>query len=153
MAAPLILAACGGFLAAVLWMDLMFDVQVLGHRTPELPEPVLGSIAAYYRRVTTTARPMGHLIAIVMLVALVTLGIQIAGDPTRRGSAIASLLLVGSPIALAGVRVVPNAVRLGGRADPVLQQSALARSICRDHLLCLAGVLAFVGLQLALALR
>jgi hypothetical protein len=35
----------------------------------------------------------------------------------------------------------------------VLQQSALARSICRDHLLCLAGVLAFVGLQLALALR
>ena len=24
-----LLAACGGFLAAVLWMDLIFDVQVL----------------------------------------------------------------------------------------------------------------------------
>src|ERR1043166_2149382 len=48
----LILAACGGFLLAVLWMDLMFDVQVLPHRTPELPEPVVSSIAAYYRRVT-----------------------------------------------------------------------------------------------------
>jgi hypothetical protein len=32
MMAPLVLAACGGFLLAVLWMDLMFDVQVLRHR-------------------------------------------------------------------------------------------------------------------------
>ena len=39
------LAACGGFLLAVLWMDLMFDVQVLPHRhLPELPEAVLASI-------------------------------------------------------------------------------------------------------------
>jgi hypothetical protein len=54
-----ILILCGGFLLAVLWMDLMFDVQVLRFRdaTRELPEDVLGSIAAYYRRVTTQARP------------------------------------------------------------------------------------------------
>ncbi len=57
-------AACAGFLLAVLWMDLMFDVQVLRHRDAALPEPVLASIAAYYRRATTTSRPMGHLIAI-----------------------------------------------------------------------------------------
>ena len=51
--------ACGGFLLAVLWMDLMFDVQVLRHRgsTAPLPEDVLASIAAYYRRVTTDAEP------------------------------------------------------------------------------------------------
>ena len=56
---PLLLAACGGFLLAVLWMDLMFDVQVLRHRRDaQLPEPVLASIAAYYGRVTTRARPM-----------------------------------------------------------------------------------------------
>jgi hypothetical protein len=43
------LATAGaGVLLAVLWMDLIFDVQVLSHRSgpPELPEPVLASIAA-----------------------------------------------------------------------------------------------------------
>lgn len=53
-----ILAVCGGFLLAVLWMDLMFDVQVLRHRDEpgELSEAVLASIAGYYRRVTTICR-------------------------------------------------------------------------------------------------
>jgi hypothetical protein len=150
--APLILAACGGFLLAVLWMDLMFDVQVLRHRAPELPEAVLSSIAAYYRRVTTTARPMGHLIAAVMLTAIVTLVVQIGGGHRRPWLPLASLLVGGGPVVLALVRVVPNAIRLGSRSDAALRQSALARSICRDHLLCLVGILAFVSLQLAAAM-
>jgi ER membrane protein SH3 len=150
---PLILSVCGGFLLAVLWMDLMFDVQVLRHRTPELPEPVVSSIAAYYRRVTTTARPMGHLVAVIMVIAIATLTVQIVANHGQRGLALASLLVAGGPIVLAAVRVVPNAVRLGARSDTVLQQSALARSICRDHILCLIGILAFVGLQLAAATR
>jgi hypothetical protein len=154
-AAPLLLTACGGFLLAVLWMDLLFDVQVLRHRAREreLPEPVLASIAAYYRRVTTDARPLGHLIALVMLTALTTLIVQIAGGHGPRWLAWVSLAFAGGPVALALFRVVPNAVRLGSRADPVAQQSALARSICRDHLLCLAGILAFTGLQLFAAAR
>jgi len=42
----LIGAACGGFLIAVLWMDLIFDSQVLRHRAAdELPGAVLASIA------------------------------------------------------------------------------------------------------------
>src|SRR5689334_17178176 len=59
-----LLMACGGFLFAVLWMDLIFDVQVLRHRKAptELPEVVLASIAAYYHRATTTSRPMNRLI-------------------------------------------------------------------------------------------
>src|SRR5262245_10489273 len=148
-----LLAACGGFLLAVLWMDLMFDVQVLGHRDRggDLPEPVLASIAAYYRRVTTTARPMGHLVGAVMVAALVTLAVQIAVGRAPRWPALASLLLCGGPILLARVRVVPNAVRLGARSDGASRQSALARSICRDHLICLAAILAFVVLQVSVA--
>jgi hypothetical protein len=148
--AAAILAACGGFLLAVLWMDLMFDVQVLRHRQrgAELPEPVLASIAAYYRRVTTDAWPMGRLIGAVMLISLVTLAFQIALGHQPRWLAPASLLLCGGPILLALVRVVPNAVRLAARSDAVPRQSALARSICRDHLLCLAGISCFVVLQL-----
>jgi hypothetical protein len=50
------LSACGGFLLAVLWMDLMFDVQVLRHRrSGEASRTGAGPIAGYYRRVTTDA--------------------------------------------------------------------------------------------------
>jgi hypothetical protein len=150
-----LLTACGGFLLAVLWMDLMFDVQVLRHRQRggELPEAVLASIAAYYRRVTTTASPMGHLVGVVMAITIVTLVLQIALGPGPRWLAQVSLLLCGGPILLAALRVVPNAVRLGARSDSALTQSELARSICRDHLLCLAGILAFMAVQLSSALR
>jgi hypothetical protein len=149
---PALLAACGGFLVAVLWMDLMFDVQVLRHRrSAELPEPVLASIAAYYRRVTTTASPMGHLVGAVMAVTLFALVVELVLGSGPRGAAWASLLLCAGPIGLAFARVLPNAVRLAARTDDARQQSALARSICRDHLVCLAGMTAFVAVQLVRA--
>jgi hypothetical protein len=147
-----LLAACGGFLLAVLWMDLMFDVQVLRHRrAAELPESVLASIAGYYRRVTRDARPMGHLVGTVMGVTLLALGIQLVRGAEPRWLAPASLPLCAGPILLAMLRVVTNAVRLGSRSDPPPRQSALARSICTDHLLCLAGIAGFVALQLLAA--
>ena len=41
----------------------MFDVQVWRHRhSPQISEEALESIARYYRRVTTTASPMGRLV-------------------------------------------------------------------------------------------
>jgi hypothetical protein len=144
-----ILAVCGGFLLAVLWMDLMFDVQVLRHRDApgELPEPVLASIAGYYRRVTTDARPMGHLVGVVMSATVALLVVQMVGGHEPVWLAPASLLLAGGPIVLAAVRVYPNAVRLGARTDDPLRQSRLARTICRDHLLCLGGIVAFLLLR------
>jgi hypothetical protein len=44
---PRILAASGGFLLAVLWMDLMFDVQVLASELggAPMPESALASSA------------------------------------------------------------------------------------------------------------
>ena len=140
------LAACAGFLLGVLWMDLMFDVQAL--RVPgEVPEAALASIAAYYRRVTTDAWPMGPLIAAVMVIAVILATWQVLRTPRWRS--VAALMLIVLPVALALGRVVPNAVRLGTRTDPVATQAALARSIGRDHLACLAAVLAFLALQLA----
>src|SRR2546430_6458890 len=73
--------AGAGFLLAVLWFDLMHDVQVRGHDRPELPENVLGSISSYYARVTIAARPMNRLIAAVMLATLAAVVVQITeGD-------------------------------------------------------------------------
>jgi hypothetical protein len=48
-------AAGLSFLLAVLWFDLMFDVQTLGHNGEILPPEVLSSISTYYRRVTLFA--------------------------------------------------------------------------------------------------
>jgi hypothetical protein len=144
-----ILAASGGFLIAVLWMDLMFDVQVLRKKDP-LPEPVLDSIAAYYRRVTTEASPMGRLVALVMAVAVATVLVELVRGPARWTGAL-SLLLLLPPLGLAQLRIFPAAVRLGARGDPRDVQTRLARAICRDHLLCLAAMLAFTALQLVAA--
>lgn len=136
---------------AVLWFDLMFDVQVLRQRQGDLPEAVLNSIAGYYRRVTTEARPMTHAVALVMVIGLAALFVQLASGGAPRWASLLSLALVAAPIVLAVRRVLPNAVRLGGRGDPVAVQSALARQICRDHLFCLAAIAAFLAVQLLAA--
>jgi hypothetical protein len=143
-----VLFICGGFLAAVLWFDLMFDTQVRRYPSGELPDPVLASIAAYYRRVTTDAAPMTYAVALVMVIGLVSLLAQLIDGSVSRWVSVLSLLLVGGAVGLAA-RVVPNAIRLGGRRDSIAEQSALARAIYRDHLICLAAIGAFLVLQLA----
>ncbi|SON63078.1 hypothetical protein MSIMFI_04608 [Mycobacterium simulans] len=143
-----ILTACSGFLLAILWMDLMFDVQVLRYRRvgAELPEPVLASIAAYYHRATTTSRPMNWLIALVMVILLGALTFE-----GLRGYQLEWLLptsagLAGVPVILALLHTVPCAVRLGKRLDSSAEQSRLARSICRDHLACAGCMFTFLVL-------
>lgn len=145
--APL-LTACSGFLFAVLWMDLMFDVQVLGRRAAgaEVPEPALASIAGYYHRATTTSRPMSRLIALVMLILLGALGFQATRGQDPGWLLVISAGLAGVPTMLALTQTVPDAVRLGHRTDSVPEQSRLARSVCRDHLVCAGCMLAFLVL-------
>lgn len=151
MAMVAALTACAGFLLAVLWMDLIFDSQA-GPGDGPLDETALSSIAGYYHRATTTSRPRGALIAAVMAALLILLGVE-AVTGHRAGWLLGtSAALAGGPILLALSRTVPNAVRLGRRADSSAQQSRLARAIRRDHLLCGAGMLAFLVLWLLDAL-
>ncbi|HUH82160.1 MAG TPA: hypothetical protein VLZ06_12635 [Solirubrobacteraceae bacterium] len=142
-------SAGAGFLLAVLWFDLMFDVQVLRQPPGELGEPVLASIAAYYHRVTTSAAPMNRLVAAVMLATLAAIGAQIAAGDAPAWVGWLSLALATVPIGVAGARTVPSAVRLGSRADPPGPQSELARAICRQHLFCFASIAALLVVQLA----
>ena len=139
--------AGAGFLLAVLWFDLMFDVQVLRARDRK-PAEALESISAYYRRVTTAARPMNLLIGAVMAGMLGAIVAQIATDDVAGWAGWASLALGGSAIALAATHTYPAAVQLGQRADPVQAQLRLARSIGRDHLLCLAAIASLLAIQL-----
>jgi hypothetical protein len=142
------LASAGaGFLLAVLWMDLMFDVQARG-RTGELPADVRASIAAYYARVTTAARPMNRLIAFVMAVTVGALVAELVLDALVPWRAVASLWLAAGAVGLAAARTVPHAVRLGRAEDDAAVQSQLARSVLRDHLFCFVAIVLVLVLQL-----
>jgi RsiW-degrading membrane proteinase PrsW (M82 family) len=133
-------------------MDLMFDSQVLRHLGPDdLPEPVLASIAGYYHRATTTSRPMSYLIALVMVILLGALGFRAVAGDDPGWLLLVSAVLVGVPILLALIHTLPSAVRLGNRVGGRAEQSRLARSICRDHLLCLACMSGFLVLWAAVA--
>jgi uncharacterized membrane protein YfcA len=147
-----LLTACGGFLLAVLWMDLIFDTQVLGRSLENgaLPESVLASIAAYYRRATTDSRPMSRLIAFVMAIAVLGSTFALFAGRGAFKLRLLAVSLVAAPTALAAVRVVPNAVRLGARKDDLVTQTWLARAICRDHFVCFAAIAAFIAVEFVL---
>ena len=137
-------AAGAGFLLAVLWFDLMFDVQVL--RRP--PEAAVASIAAYYRRVTTDARPMNMLVGAAMAATLAAIVVQIADGDAPSWVSWSSLALAASAIGLAATHTFSAAVRLGARSAPLEGQLRLARSILRDHLVCFPAIAATLVIQL-----
>jgi hypothetical protein len=133
-------------------MDLIFDSQVLRHRGADvLPESVLDSISRYYHRATTTSRPMSNLIALVMAILLGSLGFRAFRGADLGWLLAVSAVLAGLPIVLALVRTVPNAVALGNRVGTPAEQSRLARAICRDHILCLLLISAFLALWVTFA--
>jgi hypothetical protein len=81
-----------------------------------------------------------------MVILLAALGFRWAtgGDPGWL--LVASAVLAGVPILLALIRTVPDAVALGNRVGTTAEQTHLARSICRDHLVCVVFMLAFLVL-------
>jgi hypothetical protein len=149
---PACAAAGAAFLVAVLWFDLMFDVQTRGHADEVLPAEVLASIRGYYRRVTTEATPMNRLIAVVMAATIASVVAEIVRGGTPWWIGPMSLAAAVGGIGLAAVRTVRNAVRLGSGTETLDVQSRLARSVYRDHVFCLSVMVLLLGLQLAAAI-
>ena len=142
-----------GFLAGILWLDLMFDVQLLrGRRARRDPSEALASIAPYYRHATVRARPMNLLIAGVMVATLVAIALQLRDASTPAWVPRTSLVTCGVPIALAALSTVPSAIKLGtlpeGARD---ERNRLASRVLRDHLIALTGIVATLVVQLAFA--
>src|SRR5260370_15852516 len=128
-------AATGaGFLLAVLWFDLMFDVQTRKASSGVLPPEVLTSISAYYRRVTTEAYPMNRLIALVMLLTLAAICAEIVQGEYQWWIGWGSLLLAGSRFVPTMIPTVPNARPLGSAQDSAGAPSGLARRGFPGHL-------------------
>lgn len=136
--------APAGFLLAVLWFDLMFDVQVRG---PIPSGDAIASISAYYRRVTTDARPMNFAVSGAMVVTVAAIVVEIV-TTNPRWLGWVSLVLALAPMGLAASRTVPNAKRLGQTTGPVEDQLPRARSVLRDHRWCIVSIAGLIGLQL-----
>jgi hypothetical protein len=142
-------AATGaGFLLAVLWFDLMFDVQTRKASGDVLPPEVLASISAYYRRVTTEAYPMNRLIALVMLLTLAAICAEVVQGEYQWWIGWGSLLLAGGGFVPTMMRTVPNARKLGSAQGSAEEQSRLARGVCRDHMFSFARMSVVLILQL-----
>ena len=144
-----VIAAGAGFLAAVLWIDLTFDVQVQRRGADRAPDEVLASIAPYYRRVTTGAWPMNWLTPSVLALTVAAILVQAVERVQPIWVSGASLGLAGVAIGLGLWRTWRNAVRLGQAVDTPEVQTRLAVDIYRDHLISLAAMLVLVGLQAA----
>ena len=147
--ARLFVCAGAGFLLAVVWFDLMHDVQVLLPKAGADPAGAVRSIARYYRRVTTDARPMNRLVALVMVVTLAAVIAEVVAGDVSTWVGWTSLVLVLAPVSLAAARTVADAVRLGAAVDRLTpEHEGLARSIGRDHVLCLVSLVALLAVQL-----
>ena len=132
--------AGAGFLLAVLWFDLMFDVQARGTVTDE----AIASISTYYRRVTTDARPMNRLVALAMLATVTAIVVELVTDRVAPWVGWVSLGFAIFPMSVAALRTVPRAVRLGAGRDPTDEQARMARRILREHVLCFLSVGALI---------
>src|SRR5215510_4184832 len=91
-------AAGAAFLLAVLWFDLMFDVQSRKHPGNPLPADVLASISAFYRRVTTDAYLMNRLVALVMLLTIAAIVAEVVTGAHPWWIGWVSLILVGTGV-------------------------------------------------------
>ena len=115
-----------------------------------MPAEALDSISAYYRRVTTAARPMNLLIGAVMAGMLAAIVAQIATDDVADWAGWASLALGGSAIALAATHTYPAAVRLGRRCRPRARHSSGSRGrSAATTCFCLAAIASLLAIQLA----
>jgi len=126
-------AAGAGFLLAVLWFDLMFDVQTRKHPAGLLPAEVLASISGYYRRVTTEAYPMNRLVALVMLLTLAAICMEIVRGEYAWWIGWGSLLLAGSGFVPTMTRTAERSAigkRAGHRGRAV---ETSARDLPRPH--------------------
>lgn len=143
-----------GFLAGILWLDLIFDVALLRHAQAGTPahDKALSLVSTYYGHATGGARPMDLLIGAMMVATLTAMVLQLRAHACPAWVSWASLAAAGGPIALASTHTVPMAIKLGATPDDArAERTRLARGVLRDHVLALMGVIAALALQLAQA--
>jgi hypothetical protein len=146
-----ILFLCIGFMIAVLYIDLVFDISALPHRhtRESLPEAVLDPIATYYRYITRNP----YLLMFVILTAATCIVLEIAYDLTPRWIGYASLLLIGLCMLTAALKVIPIAQRLSSGRDTRELRSRMVHSMLPFHLGLLFSTILLAVIQFIAAMK
>ena len=142
---------CIGFMLAVLYIDLMFDVTAVPYRRTgtTLPKEVLDPITHYYGRITQNP----YVLMFVMLTTTVCLVAEIVYDLTPRWAAYSSLVAMGLAMATGTAKVIPTAQRLASGKDPADKQTSLIHGMFPSHVFLLICILALAGIQFSTAGR
>jgi len=136
---------CIGFMLAVLYIDLMFDVTAVPYRHTKttLPKEVLGPITHYYGRITQNP----YVLMFVMLTTAICLVMQIVNDLVPRWAGYSSLFVMGLAMVAGTVKVIPTAERLASGKDPEDRQTRLVHSMFPWHVLLLLCILVLAAIQ------
>ncbi len=139
------LSLCIGFMLAVLYIDLMFDLMALPHRRTAgvLPAHVLDSIAHYYGRITQNP----YVLMFVMLTATCCLIAEIVYDLAPRWAAYSSLFLMAVSAVVAAGKVIPMAQRLSAGKDSAEERTRMIHAMLPFHLVLLVDIVALSAIQ------
>jgi hypothetical protein len=147
MLIPLFL--CIGFMIAVLYMDLVFDISALPYRNTQanLPKDVLDPIITYYRYITKNP----WLLIFVMLTTATCVVAEIVYEMAPAWVGYASAAMMAIVMLLGVLKVSPAAQRLAARKDTEDRLTGLVHSLFPYHILLLILVLSMAYLQFSAA--
>jgi hypothetical protein len=140
---------CLGFMMAVLYIDLMFDVSAAPYRNTKraLPKEILDPVTHYYGRITQNP----YVLMFVMLTTTLCIGAEIIYGPTPKWAAYASLALMGLSMVTGTLKVIPTAQRLGSGQDSEDERTRMIHGMLPFHLVLLINILLLAGIQFSVA--
>ena len=140
---------CIGFMMAVLYIDLMFDVSAAPYRRTKgaLPRDVLDPITHYYGRITQNP----YVLMFVMLTATLCIGAEIVYGLAPTWVGYSSLFLMGLSMVTGTLKVIPTAQRLGAGTDSEEVRTRMVHSMLPFHLVLLINILLLAAIQFSAA--
>jgi hypothetical protein len=141
---------CIGFMIAILYIDLQFDILALPHRRAGGPAPsgVLGQIATYYGVITKNP----YLLMFVMMTALLCIIAEIVYALVPRWAGYSSLVFMLLAMLGGIVRVIPTAQRLATDTDTIDERTRMVHSMFPSHIFLLIMILSLAAVQLGATL-
>ncbi len=137
---------CLGFMFAVLYIDMVFDVSARGHRHTgkPLPPDVLEPIVTYYRYITKNP----FLLIGILTTALASIIAEIRYALVPAWAGYASLALILLTMLTGVLKIIPQAQRLAAGKDSIEQQTTLVHGLLPFHTVMMVNVFLLIAVQL-----
>ena len=141
-----VLFLCLGFIAAVLCIDLRFDVACWRHRRDPkgVPAEILEPAVRYYRTITRAPQPLST----VILAALACVALETVYQLVPRSFGYPALALFGLASLVGILKVIPTAQQLAS-TNEAAEQRRIVFSLLPYHVAMLASVLLLAGTHVA----